>query len=249
MRYVTTTAALLLCTGLVAAEDKWGTIKGQVVFAGPQRPALKKIDVTKDKEHCLGKGALFDETWTVNKKNLGVRWVFVWLKPDPNGDGKLPIHPDLLKVAGKDPVLDQPCCQFVPHCLVMRGGQNLVIKNSAPVSHNSNVGGLVNPLIAAGGEYIAKSDDLKAKKLPYEVRCNIHPWMKAWILVLDHPYAAVTDKDGKFEIKNAPAGNYRLTVWHEDVGYLGGAKGRDGQPIAIKADGVTDVGTLKIKPE
>jgi hypothetical protein len=73
--------------------------------------------------------------------------------------------------------------------------------------------------------------------------------MKAWVLVSDHPYVAVTNKDGKFEIKNAPAGDYRLVVWHEDIGYLGGAKGRDGQPITIKPDAVTDLGKLKIKPE
>jgi hypothetical protein len=250
MRYLFALTALSLHAGLAGAGDqKWGTIKGQVVFDAAARPALKKIDVTKDRKHCLSKGPLFDESWTVNKKNLGVRWAFVWLKPEPDGNGKLPVHPGLAKANGKGPVLDQPCCQFVPHCLAMRDGEELLIKNSANVAHNSNVGGLVNPLIAAGGEYRVKAGVLIAKKLPYQISCSIHPWMKAWVMVADHPYVAVTDKDGKFEMKKAPAGNYRLVVWQEEVGYLGGAKGRDGKKVAIKPDGVTDLGKLKIKPD
>jgi hypothetical protein len=71
--------------------------------------------------------------------------------------------------------------------------------------------------------------------------------MKAWVGIFDHPYFAVTDKNGKFEIKDAPAGKYRLFVWHEEVGYLGGVKGRNGQVITIKKDGTTDVKQLKLE--
>jgi hypothetical protein len=250
MRYYLTLTSVLLVAAAASAEGKWGTIKGQVVYNGAKRPGLVKIDVNKDKNHCLSKGPLYDETWTVDKKGLGVRWVIVWLKPEPGAAAKLPVNPALAKAtAGQKHVIDQPCCQFEPHCLTMQDGQRLVIKNSAPVAHNSNVGGLVNPLISPGGEFKVANGVLVAKKTPYTVNCNIHPWMKAWVLVLDHPYATVTDKYGKFEIKDAPAGKYRLVVWHEDIGYLGGAKGRDGMKINIKANGVTDVGRLKIKPD
>jgi len=245
MRYLSTMAALAIIAGVAGADDqKWGTIKGQVILDVKERPKPKKLDVTKDKKHCLSKGTLFDDAWTVNK-NLGVRWVIVWMKPQPGGS-KLPIHPNLAKISGKNPVLDQPCCQFEPHCLAMREGQELLIKNSAPVAHNSNVAGLVNPLIGAGGEYLVKAEILPAYKLPRQISCSIHPWMKAWVLVCDHPYFAVTDKDGKFEIKNAPAGKYRLVVWHEKVGYLGGAAGRDGMNITIKPNGTTDLKQIKL---
>ena len=75
--------------------------------------------------------------------------------------------------------------------------------------------------------------------IPY--RCTIHPWMNGWVRVFDHPYYAVTDEDGKFEIKNAPAGKFRIVFWHEN-GVKGGAKGRFGEPIEIKGP------TMEMKP-
>jgi hypothetical protein len=111
------------------------------------------------------------------------------------------------------------------------------------------VSGLVNPLIPAGAQHTVNAKILEAKNRPYQVSCNIHPWMKAWVLVCDHPYFAVTDKDGTFQIKNAPAGTFRLMIWKDDHGWLGGVKGRNGMEVAIKAGGVTDVGQLKIKPD
>jgi hypothetical protein len=236
---------------LVAKADDagWGTVKGQVVFAGTT-PAAKEIKVTKDEKHCLSKGPLPDESWVINKKNNGVRWVFVWLAPEPNG-AALPIHPDLKAVPKEPAVMDQPCCAFIPHCMGMREGQELIIKNSAPVPHNINCTG--NPKKNPGfnvllppteGKYSAK--DLKADRYPLNFACNIHPWMNARVAVFDHPYFAVTDENGNFEIKNAPVGKYRLKVWHESVGWKGGAAGRDGDKIEIKKDG-TDLGKIDLK--
>jgi hypothetical protein len=70
--------------------------------------------------------------------------------------------------------------------------------------------------------------------------------MSARLAVYDHPYFAITDADGKFEIKNAPAGNYRLKVYHESVGWRGGAAGANGEKITIKP-GANDLGALKLK--
>jgi hypothetical protein len=72
--------------------------------------------------------------------------------------------------------------------------------------------------------------------------------MGAWIRVFDHPYFAVTDADGKFEIKNAPAGKCRIVIWQESIGYRGGAKGKEGTPIEVKADGVTELKPFDIQP-
>ncbi len=69
--------------------------------------------------------------------------------------------------------------------------------------------------------------------------------MRAWVRVYDHPYHAVTDADGKFELKNAPAGKYNLVIWHEGVGWVNG--GKLGKPITIKADGETDAGKFAVK--
>jgi hypothetical protein len=149
-------------------------------------------------------------------------------------------------------VLDQPCCAFVPHVIAVREGQEVVTKNSAPVVHNIRWTGhpLTNPggsvIVPAKGEHVIKN--LKAQKLPVQLACDIHPWMKGYCGVYDHPYFAVTDKDGKFEIKDAPAGPCRLVVWQEAIGYRGGAAGRDGEKVTIKAGMATDLGKLGLKP-
>lgn len=241
--------ATLVCSS-ARAEDGWGTITGQIAFNGDAIPERKEINVDKEKEHCLSKGKLFDEEWIVNKKNKGVANVFVWLVDATDPKKKLPINPALAKPPTPEVVLDQPCCQFVPHVIALREGQVLVAKNSAPISHNINYqGGKANPgkNVIIGPSSEVKISELVASNLPIVLACNIHGWMKGYVRVFDHPYYAVSDADGKFTIKLAPAGEYRLVVWHEGVGW--GPGGKDGQKITIKPSGTTDLGKIEIKPE
>lgn len=234
----------------------WGTVKGRIVWPDdklPGRPPIAAIETNADKAHCLGAGKILSEEWVVNPKNKGVKYAFVWLINDnPKDKTPLPIHPDLKQPKNNEVVMDQPVCMFVPHAVGMREGQVLVAKNSSPVAHNfkwtgnqltKNAGG--NVQIPAGSQFAIKG--LEADRLPIKVECNIHPWMNGWVRVYDHPYFAVTDADGKFELKNAPAGKYRAVIWHGSGGFLGGAAGRYGQPIEIKADGTVDLGELGFK--
>jgi hypothetical protein len=168
----------------------------------------------------------------------------------PVDPGKpLAIHPDLKEIKQKTVEVDQPCCMFVPHALGMRQGQTLVAKNPATITHNFHYTGhpLSNPgnntIIPAGGEL--KITDLKADKYPVKMSCDIHPWMSGWIRVFDHPYFAVTDADGKYEIKNAPTGPCRLFTWHEGVGWVEGDK--TGTGIEIPAGKALDRGVVKMK--
>ncbi len=257
MRSITCAALVTLAAGLglslhepatAQAPAGWGTVKGQVLWAGGAIPERKPLNVTKDQAHCLAKGPLLSEDWVVNPKNKGIRWTLLWLAPMAKG-GNLPIKPDLQTVKDKDVVLDQPHCQFEPHVLGMRQGQVLLVKNSAPVAHNVNwTGGIKNPggnvIVPAGGSH--KITDLKADRFPLKITCNIHPWMNAFAGVFDHPYFAVSDADGKFEIKGAPAGQYRLIAWQESVGWAGEGK-RDGQVINIPKDGTAEV-KVQVKP-
>jgi hypothetical protein len=71
--------------------------------------------------------------------------------------------------------------------------------------------------------------------------------MKAWVRVFDHPYYAITDKDGNFEIKNAPPGDCLLYIWHEEAGWIHQG-GKKGQPITIKAGEALDLGKVEAKP-
>jgi hypothetical protein len=248
-------ALMILGLGSTTVADNpaaWGEVTGQVVYGGDSIPELKKLEVTKDQEHCLGMGPILSEEWVVNPKNKGVRWVFVWLGPaDPKSKVKLPIHPDLKDLKDKSVILDQPTCQFIPHALALREGQVLVTMNSAKIAHNvhwtgfptKNPGG--NVIVPPGGKH--EVTDLRADTRPIKVVCDIHGWMNANLRVYDHPYFALTDANGNFTIPKAPVGDYRITVWHEGAGW--GPGGRDGKPITIAAGKATDAGKIEIKKE
>ena len=241
-----------MATTLHAADaDGWGTLKGRIVWDG-DLPMIETIKVDKDLEHCLSKGDIKSDQWVIGK-DKGIRWVLVWLIPDPaSGVKTLPIHPALKQPKEKTVILDQPCCMFIPHVLAVREGQELVVKNSAPVAHNVNWTGhpLSNPsgnvLIPAGKEYTITG--LKGQRLPMPVACNIHPWMRSHVGIYNHPYFAVTDENGGFEIKDAPAGKHRLMIWHES-GYLGGSSGSKGKEVEVKPGSTTDLGNITWKKE
>src|SRR5262249_7058857 len=151
--------------------------------------------------------------------------------------------------------MDQPCCMFEPHVLALREGQGLEVKNSAAISHNVNVnGGLLgpnkNPILPPGKSLDLAPTELKARLMPIQISCSIHNWMKAYVFVFNHPYFAVTDEDGNFEIKGAPQGRYRLVVWQESVGWvIGAASPAKGGGKVIMIGNQTDVGKIPLKPE
>jgi hypothetical protein len=250
--------AVAVCSTTSHAED-WGNIKGQIVWSGKVAPAAKEIKPNKDEQHCLSKGALLSNEILVDKDTLGVANVMIWLAPFDKG-GKIPINPKLKAVPQDKVIIDQPCCMFEPRITMMREGQTLVIKNSAPVPHNSRVSGnpeingTKNPNIPPGGSVeFGGETKLKAEPKPLLLACDIHGWMGGRIGVFDHPYFALTKKDGTFEIKDAPAGKFRIYIQHEAVGWLhkvgAGEKLSGGQVIEIKAGETLDLGKIEMKSE
>lgn len=246
-------AGLALALAPAFAQDgKWGGVKGQVVWGGDKVPERAPLDLKEnpDKAACLKDGKILDQTWIVNAKNKGLKNAFVWLQ-GPEGV-QMPIHSSLQTIKDKRVVMDQPVCMFLPHALGLREGQTLVAKNSASIAHNFKWSG--NPEINPGNNVLLppgsekEIDNLKADRFPVSIECNIHPWMKGWVRVYDHPYFAVTDENGNFEFKNAPAGDWQLMVWHGSGGWLGGRKGRDGQKISIPAGDTKDLGKLEYPP-
>jgi plastocyanin len=236
-----------------AKAGDWGTLKGQVVWAGGAVPPRDKLDVTKDPAECLKKGPLYSEKYVVNPKNKGVRWVLVWLTDADSPTKAVPVHPALKPIKDKVVVMDQPCCMFEPHVVGLREGQTIEFKNSAKIPHNVKVDGgakgpNINPILPPGASH--KEENVEARKFPIPVSCSIHPWMKGWVGVFKGPYFAVTDENGHFEMKNAPAGKFRLMAWQEEQGWVAGDDGKPsskGQLIEIKAGGATDV-KLEMKP-
>ena len=251
VRLFALSAALLVFAVAATAAPKqatWSTVKGTIVFpAAKDAPARKKLEVSQDKEHCLSKGDILDESLIVNPKNKGIKNVVVWLRPD-NMDVKAAfpkesIHPDDAKRKAADVVIDQPCCMFIKRITTARVGDTIVVKNPAPVTHNfrwiSGNNGEENLTVAKEAQ-LRMTNPLVAENTPVNFSCTIHPWMSGYVRIFDHPYYAVTDEDGKFEIKNAPAGKFRMVVWQEKVGFLGGRDGRFGTAVDI-AGATTDV--------
>jgi hypothetical protein len=209
--------AVTLAAAGVADGQEWGDLEGTIAYKGkPPVPAPIKVD--KDPQFC-GKHKLVDEQIMVNSANGGLANVVVYLFTKP-----AKIHPDYEKVAKEDVVIDNENCRFAPHVATMRTTQKLVVGNKDPgIGHNTKADFFQNPAAAfnvtipTGGKI--EKQFMAAEASPAKLECSIHPWMNAYLLIREDPYAAVTDKDGKFTIKNLPVGEHTFKVWHQN-GFL-----------------------------
>lgn len=239
---------LLLLTALAAAADAqqpppaWVTIKGQVVLpADVPVPARKPVMVPAGVPVCP-KVPVLDESVIVDPKTRGVKNVVVWLRPNNQNPkaafGANEVHPGDAKRKPQTVKVDQPCCLFEPHILTVRVGDTVEVANSSAIVHNffwvSGNNGNHNQNLPAGGRFVFPNP-LIAEAAPIAFKCTAHPWMGGYARVFDHPYYAVTDDEGRFEITDAPAGNYRIVYWHENAGFKGKAPGRFGEVIAVAA--------------
>jgi hypothetical protein len=252
------------------APDGWCHIRGRIIWdkeAGPV-PVRAPIMATKDQDVAHMDSDFFTEDWVVHPGNYGIRNLVIWLAPEPMGDDlealrkaqetKKPYRFPSFKAADIYPALasptearvdvEIPCCRFIPHVVAARAGQNLVITNTSPAPHCakwvSRDNDEANLLLPRFDGVIARKK-LVAERFPIEVSCSIHPWMKCWVRVFDHPYFAVTDDNGKFEIKFAPKGKLRLFIWQEN-GMHNGTVGRFGQTIEVPS-GLLDLGEIKFQ--
>jgi hypothetical protein len=233
----------------------WTTVKGRVTLKGekPDLAAMNKdvkaaIDAFRDREDCLAApdDQKDQQTWRIGKKD-GVANVFVWLAPP---EGKyFEIDWDK-KPWAKEVAINQPHCAYIPHAAVLfpgaydpdnprelkSSGQKFFVRNSAGFVHNTNwKGGDANPgdnkSIAPGAQI---APELRPDTDPIYLKCNVHGWMRGVVRVFDHPYATVTDMDGNYEIKGAPAGaELNIVVWHEAAGF--GDKGKAGDKVTLEA--------------
>jgi len=242
--FMTFTAAVMTLSIIAAAPAaEWGALKGRFVVDGTP-PTPNPLVVTKD-QHCMNKKPINESVLVGDDGSLANALVYVRL----GRRDKIDVHPDYAAKLSEAVELDNGGCRFVPHVTLLRAGQPFLLKNSDPVGHNTNVG-LFNQIIPAGGETTTKID--RAAAVPLPVTCNIHPFMKGFVLVQDHPYMAVSAEDGTFEIKNIPAGKREFQFWHE-TGYLrelkldGGTTDRRGRlELIIKAGQTLDLGDIRV---
>ena len=123
--------------------------------------------------------------------------------------------------APAEPVtLDQKGCLYEPHVLGVMVGQPVKILNPDGTLHNVHSISKINPEFNLAMPKFRKETTKTFKKAEFmfPVKCDVHPWMVAWVSVMDHPYFSTTQKDGQFTIDNLPAGTYEVEAWHEKLG-------------------------------
>lgn len=228
---------------------EWASLKGRFVFDGTP-PAPAEITADKDVEVC-GKHKLVNEELVVSD-DKGIANVVLFVRSKD-----VTVHPDLEDGSKADPVvLDNKDCRFEPHVGFVQTGQTLTIKNSDAVGHNSNIATMKNSpsnsLVPSNGSSdVTFSSD---EAIPAAVTCNIHPWMKAYLVIRPNPYGVVSGADGSFEIENLPVGEeLEFQLWHEKGGYLdefslGGKKtsAKRGRIDFTVGEGGTDLGEIVI---
>jgi hypothetical protein len=199
-----------------AKSGNEGTITGKVAFNGTA-PEPKKIDTSADAV-CAQKNpnAVTEDTVVKDGKLANA---FVYIKDGTTADGKK-IGDFTFDTPTTAAILDQNGCHYKPHVVGLQTNQKLSVTNSDPTTHNVHPTPKNNPewnqSQSSGAPPIEKTFAKSEVLIP--VKCNQHPWMKAYIGVLKHPFFAVSKEDGTFEIQGVPPGKYTVVAWHEKFG-------------------------------
>jgi plastocyanin len=187
-----------------------GTIVGEVQFQGPV-PEQRVLDLTGFPD-CAARhqGPVYAGDALVKDGKLQNVLVFVKQGLD-----------DRVFAVPTDPVvINQEGCVFVPRVAGAQVDQAVRFLNSDPLAHNIHATPQNSPAwnFILGMKGAARSVTVRRPENVVELKCDIHPWMKAFLGVFDHPYFTVTGSDGHFELRNVPAGQYVIEAWHERFG-------------------------------
>ncbi len=175
-------------------------------------PELDEIAMDKDTDICVhdGGNTTLARDLLVDPETLAVTNVYVSIEKVKDGlDLEVPEEPL---------VLDQVACRFEPHVSVVPAGQTVRFANSDDATHNVSLTARKNDTFNEGIPAAKHKDWVFKKSEKVEIACTIHPWMKAYLVVTEHPYYSLTLTDGKFRIDGLPAGEWQIRAWHERFG-------------------------------
>lgn len=237
------------------AKQEWGNLSATFLYDG-EPPEPEKFVIKKNADAF--KLPLFDESLIVDGKTKGIANVVVWLYLK-SADPRPIVHPDYEKAAKAPVEMTVHNARYEPRITTLRVGQVWKILNADPVGHNlkgdlfSNSSlGVLLPV----GVYPVTKTFTKSESRPMPLADNLYPWMTGWLLIKDHPYMAVSNKQGKLQIKNLPVGNHTFVLFHELPGFVRAAK-RNGEVQEFKYGRLTvdikpddnELGEFLIKPE
>lgn len=213
-------ACLAWCLTVPAQADGpkgTATIKGKIVVDGPA-PKSMPINFGAD-AYCQKRHA--DKAMAPQGKMVlpggALPYAFVYIKSGISGKYDIP----------KDTIeIDQEGCMYKPHVQGMIAGQTIRVVNNDDTNHN------IHSMAKRNAQFnfsqpqkgmtkaLEGSQTFTKPEVMVHVKCDVHPWMGSYIGVVEHPFFEVTGKEGAFEIKNVPAGKYKLAVWHEEWGTM-----------------------------
>jgi plastocyanin len=186
-----------------------GPVDGRVLWVGP-RPALPPLGTNPSVQSVCG-STVADPSLRVGPEG-GVADVVVWVDVPPEpGDPSFP---------APVVVLDQRGCVYVPTVLAARAGSTLRLRNSDPLTHTVHgvAGGLTVFNVAMPLERMELSRQLPNQPGVVEIRCDVHPWMRATVRTFDHPRFTTTDPAGRFRLASVPGGEVEVHAWHPRLG-------------------------------
>jgi plastocyanin len=228
----TLTMTVLPVLALNAAAAGAGTITGNVVYEG-KVPNLRPLSVAAEPMCSKKHETVPNEALVLGAGNAMANVLVRVVKGLPAGKAW---------PAPKEPVtMDQVGCQYVPHVMGVMVGQPFKVLNSDGILHNVHALSKVNrpfnmampPTRKEASETFTKEEGM------FTVKCDVHPWMQAFVGVFSHPFFAVTKTDGKFAIPNLDSGTYEVEAWHEKLGT---------QKATVEVGAATKAVTFKFSP-
>ena len=195
---------LVIAVLLMPGSAFCASIKGVAMFSGKVEQ-LKPYKTGKYKKACGSD--IPNESMLINNK--GVR------------NSVISLHGKTLKKKSGEYKLNQKQCQYEPHVIAIPVNSELKIHTSDPINHNIHTYSFendpINIMFLPGQD--AYSQEMEEAEI-IKVECDLHNWMRAWIVVTPNAYSTVSDSDGSFEIPDVPPGKYELTAWHETLGSI-----------------------------
>jgi len=187
-----------------------GTIRGVIQVNGDFPPPKKVSFGTETACNAAHDGPVYFDTALASEGKL--QNAFVWVKQGLEGYA--------FPTPTEEQVVDQRGCIYQPHVVGVQVGQPLTFVNSDATTHNVHT----MPSKGTGANFsmprkgMRSTRTFKRPQVMMKTKCDIHPWMSAWIGVVPHPAFAISAADGTYEIKGVPPGDLVLEVWHEKLG-------------------------------
>ena len=217
---------------LAAAAAGAGTITGTVVYEG-KVPNLRPLSVAAEPMCAKKHETIPNEALVLGAGNAMANILVRVVSGLPAGKTwPAPTAPVVMAQEG---------CQYVPHVMGIMVGQPFKVLNDDGILHNVHALPKVNrpfnmampPTRKEAQESFAKEEGM------FTIKCDVHPWMQAFIGVFSHPFFAVTKTDGKFTIANLDSGTYEVEAWHEKLGT---------QKATVEVGAATKAVTFKFSP-